>query len=86
MTLQGVSLAFAKEVLDDDTAEQGDCKAKDGAGSSIWLQGSRGTEDFAPDDGLAEGCGGFDFEQDLLGLGRSWLELTSNGARRGCGR
>ena len=31
MTLQGVSLGFATEVLDDETAEQGDCEAKDGA-------------------------------------------------------
>ena len=84
MTLQGVSLGFATEVLDDDTAEQGDCKAKDApprAGSSIWLQGSRGTEDFAPDDGLAEGGGGFDFERDLSGFGGSWLELGNGSAR-----
>ena len=52
---------------------------------SIWLQGSRGAEDFAPDDGLAEGGGGFDFERDLSGLGRSWLELANDGARRGRG-
>ena len=31
MTLQGVLLGFATEVLDDEIAEQGDCEAKDGA-------------------------------------------------------